>query len=700
MTYPQRSSAHATIFELDSVTVKDKVEQTDRQIRTLRLVLNGVTLEICSLGASITRLLLPTSSDAEDDDVVLGYDSVAEMYDSQNPVYFGVISGRVANRIQQGRFQTMRNGKVYQLDINDHPNHLHGGVLGFSKRVWDAEIIGGQDGDDDHKQVKFSLISTDGDQGYPGTVKVSATYSLQPSPSEYSVKILLSMTAELLDDTPSPINLTQHSYFNLAGHDSANAILDHSLRLYCDAYTPTDGTSIPTREVRSLDDDPVMDWRSSRSLRQALTDYGLNKMDLSIEQVQADLFQRVADAANSTTTPCGFDQNYVVRRASASDRHDDGGLSLVAVLKHAHRRLTIRSTQPGVQLYTANFLDGKLPTNMKAFSSKEIKSGYRHWQGLCLETQHFPDSILVDCNEQPEFAAGQCPILTPQLPRYTHSVEFTFENGPPSVNDVGSSMKGFYGTDSDGNHYHSVEEMWEEQGVANGISTSWYERAASYYKENCPSTVDGVLGGFSSITELDLAGSNEFIGDLVSVRPAVLYWVKGSGANGQKCLACECGAGLGRVTKGLLLPLKGIDQCDLVESSATLLSAAPQYLGDAVAAQCRFFCFGLQHWKPTANTYSLVWIQWVLSYLTDDDIVEFLQRCGESLVEDGVVILKENMCEDSDFEVDCEDASVTRSLRYWKCLIQRAGLRIFHERMQDSLPDNIYPVTMLALERE
>ena len=163
--------------------------------------------------------------------------------------------------------------------------------------------------------------------------------------------------------------------------------------------------------------------------------------------------------------------------------------------------------------------------------------------------------------------------------------------------------------------------------------------------------------------------------------------------------ACECGAGLGRVTKGLLLPqLKGIDQCDLVESSSVLLSAAPEYLGDAVAARCRFFCSGLQDWEPACNTYSVVWIQWVLSYLTDSDIIKFLRRCGESLVEDGLIVLKENMCTDSDFEVDNEDASVTRSLRYWKYLIQQAGLRIVYEKLQDRLPDDIYSVPMLALE--
>jgi galactose mutarotase-like enzyme len=687
-------NARATATELEPVTVTDNVPVEHGKIAIFRLELYGVTVELCSLGAAVTRLLLP--AEGEHVDVVLGFDSVTEMYESQNPVYFGVTPGRVANRIRQGRFQTENDGMVYQLEINNEPNHLHGGVTGFSNRIWDAEIIRARtDGDDE--QVTFTIISVDGDQGYPGTVKVTASYSLQPTPSVHSVKLCLCMTAELLDGTPTPINLTQHSYFNLAGHDSSTGILDHSLRLYCDAYTPVDETSIPTREVRPLDDDPVMDWRSSRSLRHALTEYGLDKKGLSLEHVHADLAQR--DAALSAATPYGFDHNYVIRRFSASNHSADHGLSLVAVLQHGHRRLTVRSTQPGVQVYTANYLDGTLPATRKASSAKEATSGYSRWQGLCLETQHFPDSILVDSDRHPKFGAGQCPILTPDSPHYKHSIEYTFENNPWAMNPAVPLTKGFHGSDSDGNHYCSVEEMWEEQGVTEGNSTVWYERAASYYEENCPSTIDGVLGGFASITDMDLAGSMQFIHELESLRPAVRQWSSDSGGKGQKRLACECGAGLGRVTKGLLFQLNGIDQCDLVESSATLLSAAPEYLGDAAAARCRFFCTGLQDWKPTVSTYSVVWTQWVLSYLTDDDIVKFLLRCGESLVEDGVIVLKENTCEESDFEVDVEDASVTRSLRYWKCLIQRAGLRIVHEKMQDNLPTDIYPVPMLALER-
>jgi len=152
------------------------------------------------------------------------------------------------------------------------------------------------------------------------------------------------------------------------------------------------------------------------------------------------------------------------------------------------------------------------------------------------------------------------------------------------------------------------------------------------------------------------------------------------------------------VTKGLLLSL-GVKRCDLVESSARLLSAAPDYIGDG-SSSCRFYCQGLQEWAPAAGTYSIMWIQWVLCYLTDEDTVYFLRRCGESLVDGGVVCLKENTCEDEGFVVDVEDASVTRSVPYLLYLIRKAGLRVVLRRTQDNFPDasGLFPVEQIALE--
>jgi protein N-terminal methyltransferase len=451
-----------------------------------------------------------------------------------------------------------------------------------------------------------------------------------------------------------------------------------------------------------------MDWQHTRTIRQALTEYGTKTVGRTLEQIQTELNYRETPFPPNLK-PYGFDHNFIVCAPPIGNNE----LLLVAVLQYANRRLTIRSTQPGVQLYTANYLDGSVPTLMKGSNEKErIKKTYNRWQGICLETQHFPDSIMVDDNVHPEFALGQCPILTPTSRHYRQSIEYTFENYVASSCDI-MSTAGFQGTDSDGSHYSSVEEMWSAQGWNANSSITWYERAASYYEENCPTTIDGVLGGFASITELDIQGSINFIQEVEVIRPEITSWTKGThknpalttGSNEQKRRACECGAGIGRVSNGILLKLGGIERCDLIESSATLLDAAPDYLGNTVAAKCRFFCTGLQDWQPTPKTYSIIWIQWVLSYLTDDDIVRFFRRCGEGLVDDGLIILKENMCggrgSDNgtiDFEVDSDDASVTRSLRYWKFLIHQSGLRIIYEKLQDGFPDEIYPVSMLALD--
>ena len=148
-----------------------------------------------------------------------------------------------------------------------------------------------------------------------------------------------------------------------------------------------------------------------------------------------------------------------------------------------------------------------------------------------------------------------------------------------------------------------------------------------------------------------------------------------------------------------------LSRCDLVESSTRLLAAAPAYLGDAVASRCRFFAVRLHEWEPPPQTYTVIWIQWVLSYLTDQDIVQFLRRCGKALVDTpgALIVLKENVSSSSaddeySYEVDDQDASVTRSLLYWKHLIRQAGLRVVYEKWQQGLPDDIFAVPMLALE--
>lgn len=157
-----------------------------------------------------------------------------------------------------------------------------------------------------------------------------------------------------------------------------------------------------------------------------------------------------------------------------------------------------------------------------------------------------------------------------------------------------------------------------------------------------------------------------------------------------------CMIGIGRVTKGLLLPL-GVTHCDLVEPSPRLISSAPDYLGDN-SAKCRYFCKGLQDFEPKEHTYDIIWIQWVIGYLTDDDLVDFLKRCAVALRRGGVVVIKDNTCEQEAFIVDRDDASSTRSFPYILAIAELAGLRVVYQRFQEDFPTNIFPVPIIALE--
>jgi protein N-terminal methyltransferase len=307
--------------------------------------------------------------------------------------------------------------------------------------------------------------------------------------------------------------------------------------------------------------------------------------------------------------------------------------------------------------------------------------------------QHFPDSVDVDESAHPDFAKGRCVILRPNQPSYAQNVEYCFyyDAVPTDI----EQEQALLGHDSyDDERFETVEAMWRAQGVRSednrgGGRSSWYNRTAEYYEDNCESDVDGVLGGFASLSSLDLRGSLQFVSALEHLQSSSFSWSQGA--------SCECGAGIGRVTKGLMLSL-GFPRCDLVESSSRLISAAPEYIGDADSGRCRFFCAGLQDWDPPVATYSLVWIQWVLLYLTDDDAADFLRRCGGSLVPGGFIVLKENSCLDEGFVLDSQDASVTRSVPYWRQIIERAGLKIVYQQWETNFPDNIFPVPMFALQ--
>ena len=304
---------------------------------------HGMEVRAMSYGATIVSLRVP-DRDGRSDDVVLGFDTI-EGYLAVEP-YFGAIVGRYGNRIAKGRFTL--DGKTYQLATNNGPNHLHGGVKGFDKVVWEAEPFD-RDG---RSGIVFTHVSPDGDQGYPGALSARVTYTLTPA-NELTVEY------SATSDRATPINLTQHSYFNLAGAGTGD-ILNHQLTLDADRFTPVDATLIPTGDLAPVEGTPF-DFRRPTAIGARIT---------------ADHPQ--LKYGN------GYDHNWVL--------NGPVGGSTGPALHHAARleeptsgrMLDVSTTEPGVQFYTGNFLDGTLTG----------KSGrvYKQRYGLCLETQHFPDS--------------------------------------------------------------------------------------------------------------------------------------------------------------------------------------------------------------------------------------------------------------------------------------------------------------------
>lgn len=299
---------------------------------------NGMKVEISNYGAAVVSILVPDRN-GKIEDVVLGYDS-AQGYEKCKS-YFGVIVGRYANRIDKGKFSL--EGKVYQLCVNDVENHLHGGLFGYGKRLWIAEPIQV----DSTQSLKLSLMDNDGEQGYPGNVSVKVTYSL-------TEKNELIVEYGGISDKTTIINPTHHSYFNLTG-DLTKNILDHMLMLNADFFTPVDKGLITTGVLAKVESTPF-DFRS-------LTPIGKN-ISAEDQQIKYGL---------------GYDHNWVINNW-------DKSVKKVSELYEpdSGRIMEVFSDQPGIQFYSGNFLDGSIMG----------KSGvvYKYRSGLCLETQHFPDS--------------------------------------------------------------------------------------------------------------------------------------------------------------------------------------------------------------------------------------------------------------------------------------------------------------------
>ena len=292
----------------------------------------NITMKIMTYGGIITSLLVPDAK-GKTDDVVLGFNTLEE-YFSEHP-YFGALIGRYGNRIARGRF--VLEGQEYGLAVNNGVNHLHGGLVGFDKVVWDAVEIR----NDDEVGVKLTYFSRDGEEGYPGKLKTVVEYRLND-------KNELSITYEATTDKPTVVNLTHHSYFNLRG-ESAGDILGHEMSINGDRYTAVDAGLIPTGEILPVKESPL--------------DFTVfKKVGAEIGKVEG-----------------GYDHNFVLNKNADE-------FSLVARVREPEsgRAMEVWTTEPGIQFYSGNFLDGTL-------KGKSGKSYQKH-AGFCLETQHFPDS--------------------------------------------------------------------------------------------------------------------------------------------------------------------------------------------------------------------------------------------------------------------------------------------------------------------
>ncbi|MHC4646767.1 MAG: aldose epimerase family protein [Planctomycetota bacterium] len=318
---------------------------------------HGLRARITNYGAIVVSLEAPDRT-GELDDIVLGFDTL-DGYLAGHP-YFGCVVGRYGNRIGKGRFTL--DGVEYKLATNNGPNHLHGGAVGFDKVLWEAEPVKEKDA----VGVRLSYLSKDGEEGYPGNLSCTVVYALTDDNE-------LKISYEAKTDKATPVNLTHHSYFNLAGQGEGD-ILSHELMLNADRYTPVDETLIPTGALHSVRGTPF-DFIKPTAVGARISQDN--------EQLKFGL---------------GYDHNFVLSSGG-------GTLALAATVYEPTkgRVMEIYTTEPGIQFYSGNFLDG---TNVG-------KGGkvYKHRYGFCLETQHFPDSP-----NKPKFP----PVILNPGQKYTH----------------------------------------------------------------------------------------------------------------------------------------------------------------------------------------------------------------------------------------------------------------------------------------
>jgi aldose 1-epimerase len=323
---------------------------------------NGLTFKLITRGATVVEMNVPDKN-GKLANVTLGFDDVAG-YESDRNQYFGTVVGRVANRIAKGEFTL--EGKKYRVAVNNGPNALHGGTKrSLDKVVWKAEPI-----KVDHGQaVRFTYTSPDGEEGYPGNLKIAVVYTLN---DKNELRIDYSATT----DQETPVNLSNHSYFNLAGA-GAPTVLDHEVQINADKYTPVDDTLIPTGKIEPVQGTPLDFTKMTR------------------------IGARIDKLIDTPTK--GYDHNYVLR-------NQEGKLAVAAKLRDpaSGRVLTVSTTEPGVQFYTGNFLSGQKGKDGKTYNQRSA---------CCLETQHYPDSV-----NHPNFPSM---ILRPGQ-TYRHTCVFAF----------------------------------------------------------------------------------------------------------------------------------------------------------------------------------------------------------------------------------------------------------------------------------
>lgn len=314
------------------ITQKDWGEADGKKVLLYTLTNHkGTVVTISNYGGTITSFVTKDKHDSSSS-IIIGFDSLSQYL--QQPPYFGALIGRYGNRIGNASFSL--DGVTYKLAANNGKNSLHGGLKGFDKVVWDASVM-----NDSTPSLMLHYLSKDGEEGYPGNLNVNVTYTLTDDDA-----LKIEYNAET--DKATPVNLTNHSYFNLTG-TTANTILNHSLMIDADNYTPVDTSLIPTGEIKPVKGTPF-DFTTAKPIGR------------DIDSVKG-----------------GYDHNFVLNRK-------DSSLQKVAVLSDSvsGRELEVYTTEPGLQFYTGNFLDGKFINH----DGKPIN--FR--TALCMETQHFPDS--------------------------------------------------------------------------------------------------------------------------------------------------------------------------------------------------------------------------------------------------------------------------------------------------------------------